>query len=778
MSHVWYPGNKFPNGWEINNIIDSGGMGTVYIVEHPQYEEPLAAKTFKQEFFSRPHFIQRFLNEAEMWVQLGKHNHIVEARFVEKIEGKPYVFLEYIPGPNLRDLLWKKLDLQQALAFAIQFCDGMNYLHEKELEGGAKGLVHRDIKPANILISVGDILKITDLGLAKSLSGDTDIDPGECEPEGRAGIIKTNAGAIIGTLPYMSPEHFRGPEFIDKRSDIYSFGVVLYEMLTGQPPFQGNSLPHKHLNVKPRPPRSLNPDITREFDALVMSCLEKKPHLRPVDFAGLREKLQEIYCTLMGRPFQIKEIYEQDELEKYHRLADSYYNLGKPQKAINLSNRVLSLEPDSEAILNIKGLACYDLGNYKEALQCFEKVLNLNPGSSSAWNNSGMVYLDLENFEQAIYCCDRGIQIDPDDWQAYHNKGVILDTTNRSEEALDCFDRVLGINPRHVNSWASKGNVLQKLERYDEALECEREALSINPRDAHAINNMVVIYLKLNRSDEALKWADRLLEVDPRFPTYWQNKASILLNMKQYDTAVETIEEGLTISPMRVGMVECKLHILQEIAGVRATPEDLRRVYDCVNELLALDPNNKIAKAFKAAIDMIASGDGPYADPQSDEEKSKNLNSQGETLLNMMGDLKGAVECFQKAIELNPGLMDAYNNMGVALEMQNNIEKAIWYYNKANELSPDFFMPWYNKGNCYKSLHDFEEALKCYNQAIDLNPGFVNNWINKGATLLDLGRINEALECYENALDLDPDNPIAHNGKAYCEKFLRRIKKF
>lgn len=772
MTKLWYPGSKFPNGWEINNIIDSGGMGTVYIVEHPQYEEPLAAKTFKQEFFSKPHFIQRFLNEAEMWVQLGKHNHIVQAKFVETIEGKPYVFLEYIPGPNLRKLLWEKLDLQQALAFAIQFCDGMNYVHEKELEGGAKGLVHRDIKPENILISVGDILKITDFGLAKSLSGDNDIDMGECDPEDRAGIVKTNAGTIIGTLPYMSPEHFKDPEFIDKLSDIYSFGVVLFEMLTGQRPFQGNSLHHQHLNVNPQPPRSLNPNIPKELETLVMSCLEKKSHLRPANFAGLREKLQEVYGTLTGRPFRTEEIFEEDELEKFHRLADSYYNLGKPQKAINLSNRALSLEPESEAILNIKGRACCALGNYKEALQCFEKVLNLNPGSRSAWNNSAMAYLGLENFEQAIYCCDRRIQIAPDAWEAYHNKGVILDTTNRREEALHCFDRVLGINPRHVNSWASKGNVLQKLERYDEALACQREALSINPRDANALNNMVVIYLKLNRPDEALKWIDRLLEVDPRYPSYWLNKAIILLNMKQYDTAVETIEEGLTISPMRVRMMECKLHILKEIADVRPTPEYLRRVYDCVDELLALEPDNKIAKALKSAIDMTASGDWPFPGKQSDEEMSKSLNAQGETLLNMMGDLKGAVECFQKAIELNPGLMDAYNNMGVALEMQNHIEEAIEYYNKANELSPNFFMPWYNKGNCYKSLHDFEEALECYNQAIDLNPGFVGNWINKGATLMGLERIDEALECYKKALELDPDNPIAHNGKAYCEKFL------
>jgi tetratricopeptide (TPR) repeat protein/tRNA A-37 threonylcarbamoyl transferase component Bud32 len=781
MTKLWYPGDKFPNGWEINNIIDSGGMGTVYIVENPAYEYPLAAKTFKQQFFSHPSTIQRFYREAETWVQLGNHNHIVTAEFVEKIEGKPYIFLEYVPGPNLRELLCKQLDLQKALAFAIQFCDGMTYVHEIEFESGDKGLVHCDIKPENILISVGDTLKITDFGLARSLSGNPDIALEEDVPEEKASIVKSRAGVIIGTPPYMSPEHFAGPNAINKLSDIYSFGVVLFEMLTGERPFKGegrlreeciDSFRYQHLHAIPPTPRSLNQSIPKELESLVLVCLEKNPHERPPDFATLREELMQIYNQLTGKAIQLVDMSpEHNEVEKNYRLAKSYYNLGKPKESIEWCIRALALAPDSEEVLNTEGLAYLELDEYQEALQRFDRILSLNPGSTNAWNNKASVYSELEDYQQALYCCKQCLHYDPDYWQAFHNMGAALDNLNRCEEALDCFKHALDINPLHVNSWASMGNVMLKLERYDEALACEGKALSINPRNTYAVNNVVVIHLRLGRHKEALQWADRLIEIDPRFPPSWFNKACIFLDMNRYDTAVETIEEGLNISPWRVEMLGLKLHILKEIASIRATPADLRRVYDCVNEVLDLDPGNENVRAVKNAIDMTTFGNAPGS-KESDEEKAKSLNSQGENLLNMMGDFNGAIKCFQQAIDLNPGYMDPYNNIGVSLELQGKIDEAIKYYDKASELAPDFYMPWYNKGNCYKTQHNYKNALKCYNKAIKLNPGFVNNWINKGAVLLGLKRVQEALKCLEKALQLDPDNPFALNGKAYCEKFL------
>jgi len=392
----WQTGDKIENRYEIYDI-KQGGFGIVYICYDHEFKYPVAIKTFQEKFLSSQKAIDDFTNEAITWTKLDKHKNIVKAYYVKNIEGQPYIFLEYVTGGNLDYWLYtKQLDLPLALNFALQFCTGMDYTYQK------MGLIHCDIKPGNILFTSDKTVKITDFGLSKTLEL-------EAQPEQTAvpQDLSYVQSFIAGTLPYMAPEQLKG-EKIDTRSDIYGFGIVLYQMVAGTYPYLLSNdkwkkdLPKEwlmvHLKASPLPIRQ---SIPAELDALIYKCLEKDAVKRYRNFGELRQDLSKIYFDLTG-----EKIPEES---------------GKDLEALELSN---------------KGVALYNLDRTDEALDCFDKALDINPLLAEAWNNKGGT---LRNF-------------------------------GRSEEVLDCYDKALDINPRYADAWNNKGNALYNLRRPDEAI--------------------------------------------------------------------------------------------------------------------------------------------------------------------------------------------------------------------------------------------------------------------------------------------------------------------
>ena len=331
----WQIGDKIENRYEIHDI-KQGGFGIVYLCYDHEFEEPVAIKTFQAKFLSSQKAIDDFTNEAITWTKLDKHKNIVKAHYVTNIEGQPYIFLEYVAGGNLDDWLYtKQLDLPLALNFALQFCTGMDYAFQK------MGLIHRDIKPGNILLTSDKTVKITDFGLAKTL--ELEAQPEQTAvPQDLSYVQSTTAG----TLPYMAPEQFKGKK-IDTRSDIYGFGIVLYQMIAGTYPYPRKSSWDKiHLIQSPLPIRQ---SIPAELDVLIHKCLEKEAAKRYSNFSELRQDLSKIYFDLTGDKIQEES--------------------GKDLEAVELSNKGGSLD---------------NLGRSDEALACYGEALDINPRIAEA----------------------------------------------------------------------------------------------------------------------------------------------------------------------------------------------------------------------------------------------------------------------------------------------------------------------------------------------------------------------------------------------------------
>ena len=273
-------GALFANRYEVMGTVGSGGMGVVYRARDQQLDEVVALKVVRSEVMKEdPTLLDRFKQEIKLARRIT-HRNILRTHDFGETEGTPYISMEYLEGVTLKDLLRNKgaLPLGVGLRIAKQMCQGLEAAHQQ-------GVVHRDIKPQNILIlpESGD-LKIMDFGIARV---------SEMEA-GASGL--TTAGTVMGTPDYIPPEQAQGNP-ADFRSDIYSLGVVLYEIFTGRMPFSGDTVMAvvlSHIQKPPPAPRTMNPKIPPELEAIILRCLEKQPDRRYQSVADILKDLVEV----------------------------------------------------------------------------------------------------------------------------------------------------------------------------------------------------------------------------------------------------------------------------------------------------------------------------------------------------------------------------------------------------------------------------------------------------------------------------------------------------
>ncbi len=250
------PGDKFGDRYTIIEEIGEGGMGRVYKAEDNELGTTVVLKMIRPELIARPGVIDCFKKETLLGRSVS-HENVVRIHDLGEVNNVRYISMDFIKGENLSELIRSSgsLTLSTCLQISLQVCRALKAAHEK-------GIVHQDLKPQNIMIDNSGRVYVTDFGLAKSVS---------LSPE-------QHAGRISGTPKYFSPEQARGEES-DQRSDIYSLGVILYEMVTGKAPFKADTTEgyiKKHISEKPAPPSKFNPDLPPVCEKIILKCLEKK----------------------------------------------------------------------------------------------------------------------------------------------------------------------------------------------------------------------------------------------------------------------------------------------------------------------------------------------------------------------------------------------------------------------------------------------------------------------------------------------------------------------
>jgi tetratricopeptide (TPR) repeat protein len=761
-------------------------------------------KTLRDELLHDERVVDLFRKEALIWIDLGRHPHIVQAKFVDEAHGRLFIAMEFIP-PNDRGLNdldgyleRQPPDLGQSLFWAVEFCHGMEYANQKGVR------CHRDVKPPNILIAADGRVRITDFGIAGVILARGSAAPTSAMPAA-AGV--TMAGGSVGTPTHMPPEQFVDAASCDARSDIYSFGIVLFQMATRRLPFEMPRVPagpeamarmwaafhRQHLEAPvPRIDSPLKPIIDR--------CLEKDPSRRYPSFVALRSDVQTLLQEKTGERVQVAAPLRPEVLDWVNK-GLSFTSLGELDEALRCYDQALALDPNVKEALNNKGNCLRSLGRLDESVRYFDRALSIDPAYRDAYLNKAISLVRMREPDSALLSLDKALEIDPRMSDAWVTKGVAHASLGRDDLALECYEKALAIDPKNAIAWFNRGAKLHAGGRLDEALECIESSLGNDPRYLTAWIGKGVLLGDMGRHPEALQALERATVLAPEDPMGWYNKGNTLLNLDRVAEARDSFVRATELNPrfplgwnnralaeVRLERFDDAKRSFESFLAV-ASPED--RFRPQVESLLArLRAGERVALGSVAPGETTFSSDG--ADEAGDRAELDRLREKflsGEKLTDdeyvRIDELLAPTDAIiREALGITAPAgptgdareLQGFVSRAASLLHENQVGPALDAYDRALAIDRGCAEAWSGRGECLYRAERFADALASFDRALALHRGNDRAWLLRGHCLGRLGKCEDAVESFARSIEIDPGVADAHYGQSVCLLHLGRFQ--
>jgi tetratricopeptide (TPR) repeat protein/serine/threonine protein kinase len=756
--------------------IGEGGMGSVFMAQQTEpVKRAVAVKVIKAGMDSKA-VLARFDAERQALAMMDHPNiaKVLDAGTTDG--GRPFFVMELVKGtPITRYCDEHKLTPRQRLELFVPVCQAIQHAHQK-------GIIHRDIKPSNVLVALYDdrpVPKVIDFGLAKA-AGQTLTDK----------TLMTGFGALVGTPEYMSPEQASLNNLdIDTRSDVYSLGVLLYELLTGTTPVDKKSLGKaavlEVLRIvreveAPRPSAKLSsidtlPSVAAnrgteaaklsrlmkgELDWLVMKALEKDRTRRYDTPNGLARDVQRFLAdeVIEARPPSVG--YRLKKFVRRHKgqfLAASLVLLAlalggggflyvKKELDARQAQRIRDVNEAMNAAMTLREQR--QLDRAREEAQRALVLVESGPAEAELQDQARSLKaeLDKENddsklaehhrqqamdlgragrTDEAIAQGRKSVELDPRNAEAHVMLGALLHAKGQVDETIACWRKAIELDPKNAKTHDNLGVLLHGKGELDEAIACYKKAIELDPKLVNAHANLAAALNAKGQVDEAIACCKKAIELDPNSANAHNNLGAALNSKGQLDEAITYFKKAIAIDPNLA-----KAHLGLGSSLARKGQWDVAITY--LERAIALDPKNA------AAHDTLGAA------------------------LHEKGQVDEAITCFKKAIALDPKYANAHYGLGLALHGKRQVDEAIAYYKKAIELDPKHAKAHDNLGAELADKGQLDEAIACFKKAIELDPKNANSQYNLGVALGKQGKLNEAIACYKKAIALDPKNATVH----------------
>jgi serine/threonine protein kinase/tetratricopeptide (TPR) repeat protein len=722
------PGSQFGPRYRIESEIGEGGMGKVYKAYDSDLDRIVALKLVRPELARDASSLQRFKQELLLASRIS-HRNILRIHDLGDVGGVKFISMAYIEGMDLHEAIARmgKLQTERVISIAKQLASALEAAH-------AEGVVHRDLKPRNVLITADDHVYVSDFGLAKSLDTESSA--------------MTRAGEVLGTPRYMSPEQAES-KAADHRSDLYSLGVILYEMVAGEVPFAGESsmqVMFQHVQQTPKNPRLVNPQTPEYLAVIILKCLEKNPAHR---YQSATELLHDLESGIPpARSVRL-------------RIAETGYPkwmLGA-MLVVLLLGAALLIRPVRELVLGRSSIAIMNRAAGRGANDKFVAVLPLRVlgnDSTLQYEAEGVVdalsakLFQMKNVHLSSPAAVEKINADDPVTKIAHKLGakLIVQGTMQSG-AGDKIDAVLKLSDAQGRQLWTKdfSGVRQDLLTIEDQIYNELvTALELKPSNEELARNALrptenvaayELYLKgrdilrgkrdVKRMQSAVDLFQQAIQRDPSFALAYAGLADASI-------IIYNLSQDAAWSQKALSAAQHAQTLNDEIPEVHFALGNVYRVTGKTAEAIV---------ELKRALELA---------PNSDEGYRRLANAYMAA-----GQKDDALRAYQQAIDVNPYYGLNYTRLGIAYNELGDYQKALGALNHAVELMPDSAAAYGNIGVIYFQMGKWNDAITAYEKALKLEPS-EGLYTNLGTAYFYLGHRTDAVTMFQKAVALNPNN--------------------